>query len=169
MNSDVICAISGHRFAALPFGSDEMDPRCSALKKAIREILIDLIVSKGINVFRTGMALGCDQIVAETIIQLKNIYPQIKLQAFIPCREQYLKWNQAQSARYRALLTHVDDIIQVNDKYNDACMHIRNRSMVDGADILFAIYNGKKGGTSSTISYAQKQGLSIVILNPNKI
>jgi hypothetical protein len=46
-------------------------------------------------------------------------------------------------------------------------MHMRNRRLVDEADHLIAIYDGKQqGGTCETIVYARRKGLDIAIIEP---
>ena len=39
------CCFTGHRPQSLPFGFNENDARCAALKKALREQIIHLIVT----------------------------------------------------------------------------------------------------------------------------
>ncbi len=169
MNEKLVCAISGHRFSALPFKSNEADPRCISLKTIIRNELIELIEHKNVGTFLCGMALGSDQIVAEIILQLKHEYPYLKLIAYVPCREQYQKWSEAQLARYQAILQHTDEIICLSEKYTRGCMQKRNRSMVDAANILFAVYTPEKtGGTASTVQYAKKMEIPVFAVDPLK-
>lgn len=169
MRQHLTCAITGHRFASLPFGTNEADARCHELKNIIRNELVNLIDRDGVRRFLCGMALGADQITAEILILLKSKYPDLELYAFVPCPEQYLKWNAAQSARYRAILQHTDEIVQISDKYTRGCMQKRNRAMIENADILLAVYcEGATGGTASTLKLAEKKGLEIRIIDPNK-
>ena len=165
-----VCAITGHRFSSLPFGSNESDPLCQALREALREHFTELITHHGTREFRCGMALGSDQIAAEIIITLKRVYPSILLHCFVPCREQYLKWSKTQIACYRNILQFADEITQTSETYTKGCMQKRNRKMLEGADILLAVYIDKKrGGTKQTIDYAQKTGIPTILLDPTKI
>lgn len=41
--------------------------------------------------------------------------------------------------------------------------------MVDNADILIAIWNGKGSGTGNTVKYAKSIGKKIIIINPKEI
>ena len=164
------CAITGHRFASLPFGSNENDERCRRLKTVIRSKLTALIETEDVANFLCGMALGSDQIVCEILIQLKFLYPHIRLIAYMPCREQYLRWSAAQIARYRYLLLHADEIIQTTEQYSKGCMHLRNHAMVDAADFLLAVHRkGTRGGTASTVAYAKKRNLPIVEIDPANV
>ncbi len=164
------CAISGHRFATLPFKQNESDPRCIKLRRVLRDYFTHLIESEGVDRFLCGMALGSDQIAFEVLLRLKHEFPHISLHAYIPCKEQYLKWSSAQIARYRAILLHVDEIVRISEEYTPACMQMRNRAMVDACDILLAIYTeGARGGTKSTIDYAIKKKREILCVDPQKI
>ena len=53
------CCFTGHRPNKLPWGSNEGDPRCLALKERLaREV--EAAYDKGYRHFISGMALGCD-------------------------------------------------------------------------------------------------------------
>ena len=45
-------------------------------------------------------------------------------------------------------------------------MEKRNRYMVDNASVVVAVYDGRQGGTASTIAYAAKKGREIIELRP---
>lgn len=113
------------------------------------------------------MALGFDMICAETVLALKKNYPDIKLIGALPCRTQDIKWQEKDKRRYRNLLKRLDDIRCIYDKYIGAeCMLKRNRYMVNNSSLMIALFNGLAGGTKSTIDYARKKGLEIVIIKP---
>lgn len=69
------CAFTGHRPQSLPFGFDESDERCIALKSAMQERIVALIENEGVTHFITGMALGVDTFAAEIVLQLKSKRP----------------------------------------------------------------------------------------------
>ena len=54
------CAFTGHRPQSLPFGFNESDERCVALKKTIRDEFIKLSEEEGVTHFISGMAIGVD-------------------------------------------------------------------------------------------------------------
>lgn len=55
----------------------------------------------------------------------------------------------------------------IYDEYiGTKCIFERNRFMVNNSSLLIALFSGKNGGTKSTIEYAKKQGLNIVIIEP---
>ena len=56
------CAFTGHRPQSLPFGFNESDERCIALKQTLRAEIIRLIEQEGVTHFISGMALGVDTV-----------------------------------------------------------------------------------------------------------
>ncbi len=66
------CAFTGHRPQSLPFGFNEEDERCIALKQKLRNEIINQIENNGVTHFITGMAIGVDMYAAE--IARKSIF-----------------------------------------------------------------------------------------------
>ncbi len=165
LNSTTAC-FSGHRSQKLPWGFNEDDERCKIMQKTLRQEIIKAI-KKGYDTFLCGMALGFDMICAETVLSLKQEYPYIKLIGALPCKNQDCKWSEKEKIRYRNLLKKLDAIRCIYENYIGAeCMLERNRYMINNSSLLIALYNGKLGGTKSTIDYAKHQGLEIVIITP---
>lgn len=48
-------------------------------------------------------------------------------------------------------------------KYGKGAGHVRNQEMVDIADMVVALWDGKSKGTKSTIDKANKKGIPVVI------
>ena len=44
----------------------------------------------------------------------------------------------------------------------------RDEYMVDKSDMVVACFNGSKGGTAHTFSYAIDKGVNIIHINPDK-
>lgn len=54
------------------------------------------------------------------------------------------------------------------DKHGKAAGVIRSREMIDGADILVAVWDGRSNGTKHAIDYAQRTHKHTVIVNLSK-
>lgn len=160
------CAFTGHRPQSLPFGFNETDERCFALKQVLRNEIINLIENKGVTHFITGMAIGVDMYAAEIVLGLKANYPGITLESAIPCENQAAKWTEEQRDRYYDIAAKCDKETMIQRQYTPDCMHKRNRYMVDQADYIIAVWDGRPSGTGKTVQYAQRQGKPIVIINP---
>ena len=155
---DHSCCFTGHRPQKLPWGTNEEDPRCTALKRELEARLAG-IYAQGFRHFLCGMAVGCDMYFAEAVLRLKDKRPDVTLEAAIPCGDQPERWSRAQRLRYNALLDRADKVTVLQLSYSPDCMLRRNRYMVDHASLLLACFDGRPGGTMKTILYAERSGV----------
>lgn len=162
------CAFTGHRPQSLPFGFNEADERCIALKQKLREEIIRQIEENGVTHFITGMAIGVDMYAAEIVLGLKASY-NITLESAIPCETQAAKWSEEQRNRYFDIAAQCDKETLLQHHYTPDCMHKRNRYMVDQADYIIAVWDGRPSGTAKTVQYAQRQGKPIRVINPKTL
>ena len=157
------CAFTGHRAAKLPWGYREDDPACLELKQRLQDAVFALY-GEGCRRFYCGMANGCDMYFCEAVLELREERPDATIEAVIPWEGQADRWGDALRRRYDRLVSECDFQTLVQTHYSQDCMMRRNRYMVDHADILLAVYNGKSGGTRSTMLYAMRRGLQIIEL-----
>ncbi len=164
MDRDITCCFSGHRPAGLPWGHDERDARCHALKLELAVRLIG-ICDAGYRHFLCGMAQGCDLYFAEAVLALRDARPGITLEAAVPCATQADRWAEAQRRRYRSLLDRCDQVTVLQQLYTPDCMMRRNRYMVDRSSLLLTCFGGSSGGTMNTIVYARRSGLDVIMID----
>ena len=157
------CAFTGHREGKLPWRGDESDVRCLRLKQCIDDA-VEAVYHSGVRRYICGMATGCDSYFAEAVLRLRAQWPDVTLEAAIPCEGQSERWTPAQKRRYARLVEQCDRCTVLQREYTQDCMLRRNRYMVDAAAYLIAVYNGNPGGTRSTLLYAMRQGLQIIEL-----
>lgn len=161
MNETKSCCFTGHRAEKLPWGYNDSDARCTALKQNIADVLSS-VYRDGFRRFYCGMATGCDLYFGEAVIGLREEHPEVELCAVIPFEKQAEKWDDATRKRYRNLCTEADECVVLHHDYTPDCMMERNRYMVDRSELLVAVYNGKPGGTQNTILYAMRCGVRIL-------
>ena len=164
MHSITIC-FTGPRCQKLPWGFNENDNRCLKMKEIIKKE-IEKSISLGYKVFISGMAIGFDMICAEIVLNLKEIYPKIKLFCAIACKGQEKVWNKNLQERYKNILKKADTVTYLYNYYTKDCMLNRNMFMVNNSSKVIAFYNGLGGGTKFTIDYAKKLGIDVVIIKP---
>ena len=99
------CCFTGHRPAKLPWGYNESDPRCVRLKKRIADAVL-LAYQEGYRHFLCGMAQGCDLYFCEAVLALRERYPEVTVEAAIPCPTQADAWPEAERRRYRELVAN---------------------------------------------------------------
>lgn len=158
------CCFTGHRANKLPWGYDENDGRCIALKRRLYDVL-DGLYETGIRRFICGMALGSDMYFAEAVIALSRKHGDVLLEAAIPCLGQDEHWGEAQRARYNRILSQCGKRTVLSHCYTPHCMDDRNRYMVEHSHVLVAVFGGGTGGTFNTIRMAVRLGLEIVELS----
>lgn len=152
----MVLAFAGHRPEKLPWGSDEGDLRCIALKKQIREA-VRKAAGEGYDTFLCGMARGCDLWFAEAVLELG-----LRLEAYLPCPSQADRWPEADRDRQTRLLMGCAAVHMTAQAYSTGCMLRRNRIMVDAADGLLTVFDGSPGGTGAAIDYARRTGKTVV-------
>ncbi len=160
------CAFTGHRPQKLPWGWDEIDPGCAALKETLAA-QVEALVGKGYTHFLSGMAPGVDTWGAQTVLKLRAANPALKLHCILPCASQSAKWTEETQALYRAVLEQADSVVYVSRTWTKNCALERDRFLVSYASQVLAVYNGeKRGGTAATVRYARKFGRNIIIIDP---
>ena len=99
----------------------------------------------------TGMALGFDQMLAWTCLEMG-----IPFAAYIPCDNFDSRWPEQSRETFRHLMEHAARIVRVSpgEPYHPTLMQRRNARMVDDADKVIALWNGTTGGTANCIRYA---------------
>ena len=162
----MFCCFTGHRPEHLPWLCNTDDDRYKALKKTLYNTIQEAIID-GCDTFYCGMARGIDTLCAETVLELKKTYPQIKLCAVLPCPGQSDSWSLPDKEKYSDILDQCSEKVLISPYYTDTCMLTRNRYMVDNSDRLIAVWNGYfRGGTAYTVRYAKKQKKEIHLIRP---
>ena len=165
MDPSQSCCFTGHRPARLPWGADEEDPRCLALKDRLTAA-IEKAYDQGFRHFFCGMAQGADLYFCEAVLALRRLHPEVTLEAAVPFTGQADRWPEADRRRWAALLDQCDFETMVQHHYTKGCMARRNRYMVDRSALLIAVYDGQpQGGTFTTLAYALKNNVAVEILD----
>ncbi len=162
-NIEKVVSFTGHRPESFENYSEENDAIID-----IKNRLYDQIksaISQGYVYFAGGGARGADIWVGEAVIKLKKIYPHIKLVTIIPHENQAKSWSHSWQERYDNLMENSDFVAVVSPGFSYASFHIRNRFLVDHSSLLIGVYNGSKGGTQSTLEYAQKKEKKIIVID----
>ena len=161
----MIVCFTGHRPKGFPF--DYENKTDEKYQKYIAELKgkVGELIEAGYTHFISGGALGADSDFAECVLLYKESNPQISLEIAVPCQTQSRGWSKENQARYERILQCADKVSVLSPTYTPWCMHVRNRYMVDNADAVLGVWNGKEeGGTYETLKYAKKKGKTVIIL-----
>ena len=160
------CAFTGHRPKKFPWGYNEADARCVALKRAFAGEIAKL-VNAGYTDFFSVMAEGADTWAALAVLALKKENPALKLHCILPCEGQADGWSVSARELHFLILEQADEVVYVSREYCEDCVLECNRYRIDHAVCLLAVYNGEwRGETAMTVRYARKMEREIIILPP---
>lgn len=147
------CCFTGHRNIPL------------LKRKAVAQRLKDelmALVNNGYQYFGAGGALGFDTLAAQTVLELRKQYPDIKLILVLPCETQTRGWKEKDIEIYEEIKGQADKVVYTSKEYTRGCMHKRNRHLVDNSSICIAYLTEQSGGTAYTVDYARKNGLAVI-------
>jgi predicted Rossmann fold nucleotide-binding protein DprA/Smf involved in DNA uptake len=108
----------------------------------------------------TGGAIGTDQIATDELLKLGQRIEVVL--PFVPDIHT-AKWTPTQRQELLEQLERVTKPIEImRTEYDVAGYHERNRRLVERADLLVAVWNGRNdSGTASTVKQAARQGVPV--------
>ena len=90
MTPEITCCFTGHRPQRLPWGDNEADLRCQAVKARLTRAVAEAY-DRGYRHFLCGMAQGADLYFCQAVLHLKAQHPGVTLEAAIPYEEIFEK------------------------------------------------------------------------------
>lgn len=149
------CCFSGHRIMKIT----------PELVQRLRDTIVD-VIGNDVTDFYDGGAIGFDMLCAETVMELKPDYPDIKLHLLLPCppEEQSKDWNKAQITRYEKMLNAADSVTVVSEHYTKDCMKRRNERLVKLADCCICYCTNPRSGTGQTVRMAKEKEITVLNL-----
>lgn len=152
MEKERIICFTGHRNIPQTIHAE--------LKRSLRAAILREIELGG-TVFRTGGALGFDTMAAQTVLELRERYPHIRLELVLPCPEQTEHWNRLDTAVYEEIRAQADRVRFVSPFYYAGVLQQRNRALAEGTAVCIGYLTDSRthsGGTAYTVLQALKQG-----------
>ena len=145
---DTAC-FTGHRPEKLTQSEEQV-------RKALREGIQQALNWK-YTVFISGMAPGVDIWAAEEIFALKKEKPELRLICAVPYDGFSNGWDTEWKQKFDAITAAADEVHFICLKSSRSAPVIRDRWMVDRSSLVIAAYNGEKGGTKTTVEYAESK------------
>ena len=147
------CCFTGHR----NLSSGEK------LKASVRlHRVIEEQIKAGVVFYGAGGALEFDTLAAQTVLDMKKEYPQLRLILVLPCEDQTRGWRSEDIVVYEDIKRRSDKVVYVSREYTPDCMRRRNRHLVDHSGTCICYLTRSSGGTAYTVDYARRKGLCII-------
>ena len=145
-------------------GHRDIDVSSASILPALLKGEVRKMISRGARRFLAGGAMGFDTLAALCVLELKEEFPDIRLELVLPCRNQMQRWDARSKMIYEMIIERADNVEFLHDTYNQTCMHDRNRRLVDLSDTVIAYLSHNGGGTAYTVAYALKSGREVINL-----
>lgn len=121
--------------------------------------MIRRAIDAGYDTFISGFAEGADLIFARLVLEFQGEHP-VRLEAAIP----YAKRLQCSDSEFQPLLGKCSAVHVVSEEYSSGCFFARNRWMVDRADAVIAVYDGRRrGGLSRPFTMRGKSARRLLL------
>jgi len=150
-----VIAATGHRPTKLHLSGPYLEENHQKLVRFAEYTIKHLITKYGEFTAMSGMAQGWDQAWAEAALNLG-----LPLIAACACQNQDSVWHDHKvRVRYQDILNRASEIVVVHEgsyRSNPNCLQERNEYMVDNCDVLVALWDGSRGGTSNCIDYVDR-------------
>ena len=134
------CAIIGCSPLCFPWGFDEEDEGCAALKL----ILINQITKlrgEGCTRFTVSMDCGVGLYAAEILQGLKGSEEELETICYVPYEEQATKWTPELRDRYFNALAACTEVVNVAYEKTVGCKFKAYLEAINEADTVIAVYD----------------------------
>lgn len=127
-------------------------------------IVLQKLMEQGIQYFESGGAMGFDLLAAGVVLELKKLYPHIRLILVLPYENQERGWDEEAVRCYHTALEQADRVVYLQKEYLCGCTLRRNRYLVDNCGVCVAYCTRVFGGTAYTVNYAKRVGIPILYI-----
>ncbi len=132
--------------------------------------LLPLLIERGLKNCYAGGAIGMDTVAALTVLKAKKDFPELRLHLILPCQGQERSWNNEQKTTYHSIKEQADSVRILSPVFYNGCMQVRNREMLNRADLCIAFLRPETttGGSLNTVLQAAKRGIPVINLADNE-
>ena len=147
---------TGHRELP-PLRSAEYRQLVAGTEAAVRRA-----VAQGARRFCCGGAEGFDLLAGKLVLLEQARHMDIHLILLLP----YTGFGEAFSAADRAELKRqkkaAEEVVYLSAHYFPGCMALRNRQLVEDADLCIAYLTRSPSGTAQTVGFAREKGIDVI-------
>ena len=146
-------------------GHRELPPRTSAAYRQLvkdTEAAIRRAFADGARRFYCGGAEGFDLLCGKLVLLERERHLDIQLILLLP----YTGFGERFSAADRAELSRqkreAEEVLYLSTHYFPGCMALRNRQLVEEANLCIAYLTRAPSGTAQTVGFAREKGIEVI-------
>ena len=165
------CAIIGCSPMCFPWGFDEEDEGCAALKLILIN-QISKLRGEGCTRFHISMDCGVGLYVAEILHGLKGSDEELETICYVPYEEQATKWTQELRDRYFNALAVCTEVVNVAYEKTVGCEFKAHLEAIKDSDTVIAVYypdNPRCEREAAAVTVAELLNKQILTLDPKAI
>lgn len=165
------CAIIGCTPRAFPWGWDEEDEYCAAMKLVLMN-RITLLRSRGVTRFAVSMDCGAGLYAAEIVNSLQEADGGIELICYVPYEEQATKWTPELRDRYFHMLAASTEVKNTAYEKSVGCEFKAHLQAIAEADTVIAVFDPDDSQCereANAVAVAELLGKQIIIIAPKTI
>ena len=165
------CAIIGCSPMCFPWGFDEEDEGCAALKLILMN-RISKLIGEGCTRFAVSMDSGVGLYTAEIIWGLKESDSELEIKCYVPYEEQATKWTPELRERYFNALAACMEVVTVAYEKTVSCEFKAHMEAMKEADTLIAVFdpdNPRCEREAAAVAVAEMLNKQILTLDPKAI
>ncbi len=158
------CAILGSPPLSFPWGFDEEDPACGALRLLLLN-RITLLRTQGVTDFCVVLDAGMGLYAAESLAQLRVKDESLRLICVVPWEEQASKWTPELRDRYFNVQAVCSEVLTVSPVWTADCEITAMLNAVDMAEIVIAVDGEGDALLPVALRYAERLDRRILRLD----
>ena len=165
------CAIIGCSPMCFPWGFDEEDEGCAALKLLLIN-QISRLRGEGCTRFAVSMDCGEGLYVAEILHGLKGSDDALETICYVPYEEQATKWTPELRDRYFNALAACTEVVNVAYEKTVGCEFKAHLEAINEADTVIAVYdpeNPRCERETAAAAVAEVLNKRVLVLDPKAI
>ena len=146
-------------------GHRELPPRTSSAYRQLvssTEAAIRRAFERGTRRFYSGGAEGFDLLCGRLVLLERERHLDIQLVLLLPYTGFGDQFNAANRAELQRQRKEAEEIVFLSNHYFPGCMAIRNRQLVEDADLCIAYLQRAPSGTAQTVGFARDKGIEII-------
>ena len=163
------CAVIGQPPMRFPWGFDEEDEGCNALKLALAQKIMELR-QQGVTRFAVVADCGVGLYAGEIVNALRAHDPDLMLFVVTPHEELATKWAPYLRERYFRLLADCTIMEVASPHQTPTCEYDAYRKIIDYADTVLAVYDpaeARDAAVDRAMQYAMSQNPPMITIIPD--